>query len=158
MTIIGIDPGVARTGWGVISKHSGGVKMLGYGCLETDAALEASVRLLFIFREINRLIEEYKPDIASLEKLFFNSNVTTAMGVGEARGVIMLALARIGIAIEEFTPLQIKQAVAGYGKASKDQVQKMVKTLLRLAEIPRPDDAADALAAAITLSSTIKRL
>lgn len=130
--------------------------MLGYGCLETDAALEASVRLLFIFREINRLIEEYKPDIASLEKLFFNSNVTTAMGVGEARGVVMLALARIGIAIEEFTPLQIKQAVAGYGKASKDQVQKMVKTLLRLTEIPRPDDAADALAAAITLASTMR--
>ncbi len=132
--------------------------MLGYGCVSTDSSLEAPVRLLFIFREINRLIDEYKPDIAGLEKLFFNTNVMTAMGVGEARGVVMLALARVGVKIEEFTPLQIKQAVAGYGRAEKVQVQKMVKALLHLTKAPKPDDAADALAVALTLSATVKKI
>lgn len=155
MIILGIDPGVARTGWGVISKDSGKLTMLGYGCVSTGSSLEASVRLLFIFREINRLIDEYKPDIAGLEKLFFNTNVMTAMGVGEARGVVMLALARVGIKIEEFTPLQIKQAVAGYGRAEKIQVQKMVMALLHLTKVPKPDDAADALAVAICAAATI---
>ncbi|KKT66595.1 MAG: Crossover junction endodeoxyribonuclease RuvC [Candidatus Woesebacteria bacterium GW2011_GWA2_44_33] len=131
--------------------------MLGYGCVSTDSSLEASVRLLFIFREINRLIEEYKPDMAGLEKLFFNTNTMTAMGVGEARGVVMLALARVGIEIAEFTPLAIKQAVAGYGRAEKIQVQKMVMALLHLNKVPKPDDAADALAVALTLSATVKK-
>lgn len=156
MIILGIDPGIGRTGWGVITKTSDGVSLNGYGCIQTESDLTASTRLLFIFREMNRLIEEYKPDIAALEKLFFNTNVTTAIGVGQARGVVMLALARIGIPIEEYTPLQVKQAVAGYGKATKEQVQRMVKMLLRLTSIPKPDDAADALAAAMTLSASLK--
>ncbi len=155
MVILGIDPGVARTGWGVVSKDSGKLKMLGYGCVSTGSSLEAPVRLLFIFREINRIIEDYKPDIAGLEKLFFNTNVMTAMGVGEARGVVMLALARVGVKIEEFTPLQVKQAVAGYGRAEKIQVQKMVMALLHLTKVPKPDDAADALAVAICAAATI---
>jgi crossover junction endodeoxyribonuclease RuvC len=156
--ILGIDPGIARTGWGVLSRGSGGIlTLVGYGCLETDPGLEASVRLLFIFREINRLIDEYRPDLAGVEKLFFNTNALTAMEVGEAKGVAMLALARVGVKIEEFTPLQIKQAVAGYGRAEKTQVQKMVKTLLHLTKVPKPDDAADALAVAIT-ASTFRKL
>lgn len=156
MIILGIDPGVARTGWGVIDKQDGRVTMLGYGCLETDSGLAAATRLLLIFREINRLIDEYKPDIAGLEKLFFNTNVMTAMGVGEARGVVMAALARMGIPVEEFTPLQVKQAVAGYGRAEKKQMQRMVKTLLHLKKVPKPDDAADALAVAITVAVTMR--
>lgn len=156
MIIIGIDPGFARTGWGIIDKQDGRLKMLGYGCLETDPGLSAAVRLLFIFREINRLIDEYKPDIAGLEKLFFNTNVMTAMGVGEARGTVMTALARMGIKIEEFTPLQVKQAVTGYGRAEKKQMQKMVKALLHLNKVPKPDDAADALAVAITTAVTMR--
>lgn len=156
MIILGIDPGVARTGWGVITKTSGGVALNGYGCIQTESDLDESTRLLFIFREVNRLIEDYKPDIAALEKLFFNTNVTTAIGVGQARGVVMLALARIGIPIEEYTPLQVKQSITGYGKATKEQVQRMVKVLLRLENIPKPDDAADALAAAMALSASLK--
>lgn len=158
MIILGIDPGLGRTGWGVIKKEKGeDIKVMGYGCIETASNLEISTRLLYIFREINKLAEEYKPDVSAIEELFFNTNVTTAIAVGEARGVIILALARVGISIEEFTPLQVKQAVTGYGKATKEQMQKMVKTLLCLDKIPKPDDAADALAIAITLSATMKK-
>lgn len=156
MIILGIDPGVARTGWGIIDKQDGVLTLVDYGCLETDPSLEAAVRLLVIFREINRLIDEYKPDVAGLEKLFFNTNALTAMGVGEARGAVMAALARMGIPLEEFTPLQVKQAVAGYGRAEKKQMQRMVKTLLHLEKAPSPDDAADALAVAITAAVTMR--
>ena len=156
MIILGIDPGLGRTGWGVIDQSHGRLVSKGYGCIETESGLATPIRLLQIFREINRIAEEYKPDIAALEKLFFNTNVTTAMNVGEARGVIILALARINVSMEEFTPLQVKQAVTGYGKATKEQIQKMIKTLLKMDKIPKPDDAADALAVAITLGATMK--
>lgn len=157
MIILGIDPGLGRTGWGIVEKNkSQKLKTKGFGCIETQSGLDTPSRLLRIFREINIIVDEYKPDIAAIEKLFFNTNVTTAMSVGEARGVVVLALARMGVPIEEFTPLQVKQAITGYGQATKEQMQKMVKTLLQLDAIPKPDDAADALAVAITLSATPK--
>lgn len=157
MIILGIDPGLGRTGWGVIEKVEGQkLKAKGFGCIETKAGLDTPTRLLIIFHKINQIIKEFKPNLAVVEKLFFNTNVTTAMSVGEARGVVMLTLVSNGVSIEEFTPLQVKQAITGYGKATKEQMQKMVKVLLGLDKIPKPDDAADALAIAVTLSVTMK--
>lgn len=153
--ILGIDPGFARLGWAVI-KDSGKLTALNYGCIETSARDEHAGRLLEISQRLGEIIKKYKPDIAGTEKLFFSKNVKTAMQVGEARGAILLTLARAGIKPLEFTPGEVKQAAAGWGSADKGQIQRMVKTILGLAEIPRPDDAADALAIAICAASIKK--
>ena len=153
MIILGIDPGFARMGWGVISKTGAKFSLIDYGCLETSAEASLSDRLEMIFDGISKVIKKHKPDLAGIETLFFNTNAKTAVKVGEARGVVLLALKKSGVKVIDITPLQVKQAVAGYGRAEKAQVQKMVKALLNLKEIPRPDDAADALAVALAAGS-----
>ncbi|MDD4995172.1 MAG: crossover junction endodeoxyribonuclease RuvC [Patescibacteria group bacterium] len=153
--ILGIDPGFARLGWAVI-EDSGKLAAIDYGCIETSSRDEHAGRLLEISQRLDKIIKKYKPDIAGMEKLFFSKNVKTAIQVGEARGAILLTLASAGITPLEFTPAQIKQAAAGWGSADKIQIQRMVKTILNLTEIPRPDDAADALAIAICAATTKK--
>ncbi len=148
--ILGIDPGIADTGFGVIEKGKGGkLTCITYGSIKTKAKMKLPDRLEILDKELNKIIKKYKPDLISIEQLFFCKNVKTALIVGQARGVVLLNCRKNKTEIIEFTPLQIKQAVSTYGKASKMQVQKMVKLLLRLKDIPKPDDAADALAAAI---------
>ena len=141
-------------GWGVINKTGAKFSLIDYGCLETSAEASLSDRLEMIFDGISKVIKKHKPDLAGIETLFFNTNAKTAVKVGEARGVILLALKKSGIKSTDLTPLQVKQAVSGYGRAEKSQVQKMVKALLNLKQIPRPDDAADALAVALAAGST----
>lgn len=151
MLVLGIDPGIAITGYGLVRELSGGdVEMVAYGAVETPAHTPLQLRLQQVYKGVREVVETYRPESAAIEKLLFGKNVTTAMAVGQARGVTLLALADCGLSIEEYTPASIKQAVAGYGNASKGQVQDMVRMLLSLDEIPRPDDAADALAVAIT--------
>jgi len=147
--IIGFDPGLADTGFGVIAVNGAKLVCLAYGSLKTPAKTDLPARLTELYSQTEKLLDRYKPDLIGIEQLFFCSNVTTAFQVGQARGVVMLAIGQRQIACLEFTPLQIKQAVAGYGQADKQNVQKMVKLILGLDEIPRPDDAADGLAAAL---------
>ncbi|MCL1790731.1 MAG: crossover junction endodeoxyribonuclease RuvC [Peptococcaceae bacterium] len=149
MRILGIDPGTAILGFGLIEKSGDTLKALEYGCWRTGADLEAADRLLFLHKTLCEFIDLYKPEHMAVESLFFNSNVKTALSVGQARGVVLLAGAQKQCRIAEYTPLQVKQAVVGYGKADKKQVQFMVKALLGLPGVPQPDDAADALAIAI---------
>ena len=153
MVILGIDPGFARMGWGVISKTGAKFSLIDYGCLETPVKTSLSNRLEKIFDGLSKVLKKIKPDLAGIETLFFNTNAKTAVSVGEARGVILLALKKYGVKVIDVTPLQVKQSVAGYGRAEKVQVQKMVKILLSLSEIPKPDDAADALAIALATGS-----
>ncbi|MBP3348194.1 MAG: crossover junction endodeoxyribonuclease RuvC [Clostridia bacterium] len=150
MRVIGIDPGLALMGFGVVESDGYRFKVLDYGVLETPAHTKDGDRLLCLFKGLNELFEKYQPDAVSVEELFFNKNVKTAIAVGQARGVALLAVTNFGIPLFEYTPLQAKQAVVGYGRAEKQQIQHMVKTILNLKEIPKPDDAADALAIAIT--------
>lgn len=150
MRIIGVDPGTATTGFGVIDHDKGRLKFVDAGVILTDKNLEMPKRLQILHEELAQVIRETKAEIASVEQLFFAKNVTTAITVGQARGVILLTIAEANLPIVEYTPMQIKLAVTGYGGAKKDQIQQMVKTLLGLNAIPKPDDAADALAAAIT--------
>jgi crossover junction endodeoxyribonuclease RuvC len=147
--VLGIDPGMAIMGYGVVEQQNNSLKVLDYGVVTTPSDMETPQRLLSIFDSVERLIEQYSPDVMAYEELFFNKNVKTALIIGHARGVAVLAGARRGIDLFEYTPLQVKQAVVGYGRADKQQVQSMVKLLLNLREIPKPDDAADALAVAI---------
>jgi crossover junction endodeoxyribonuclease RuvC len=147
--ILGIDPGLADTGFGIIESKNGTLKSLGHGSIQTSKKLKLTQRLELIEIELNEIIKKFQPDIAAIEKLFFGRNVTTAITVGQARGVVLLGLAKQKIPTIEFTPLQVKQAVTGYGGADKRQVQEMVKLILKLDQIPKPDDAADALAVAI---------
>jgi len=149
MIILGIDPGFARLGFGVIEETNGKAQAITYGCFETSSKMAHPERLLKIYKEMQRLIKKYKPKRIAFEHLFFSKNVKTAMAVGEARGVIMLACAEAKIPSIEIMPNQIKQAITGYGAADKQQIQKMVKLILGLKEIPKPDDAADALGIAI---------
>ena len=149
MKILGIDPGTAILGYGLVEENHKGLLPLTYGCLRTEKGQPASSRLLKLFLGLEELLGRLKPDGVAVEKLFFASNAKTALSVGEARGVILLCAARAELKIAEYTPLEVKQAVTGYGRAEKKQVQQMVKTLLKLKEIPKPDDAADALALAI---------
>lgn len=150
MRILGIDPGTATTGYGVVEEDSqGGLVAVAYGTITTPAKMDVEKRLLIIYNQLNELILLYKPQAAAVEKLFFYKNVTTAMTVGQSRGVVVLSFAQAGLPIGEYTPLEVKQAVTGYGKAEKKQIQQMVKVLLNLDRIPKPDDAADALAIAI---------
>ena len=152
---IGIDPGTATTGYGLVRlEPDGGLVAVSYGIISTPKDASAPARLVMLYDELCALIEKYQPELAAVEKLFFQRNITTAIAVGQARGVIMLALKQAGIEAFEYTPNEIKQAVAGYGSAEKRQVQEMVRALLQLDSIPRPDDAADALAIAITHLNT----
>lgn len=149
MRILGIDPGYAILGYGIIDKKGNHFKVIDYGAVTTDAKMAMPDRLKVLYNSLMELIVRYEPEVASIEELFFNTNAKTAILVGQARGVAVLACAKSGLEIEEYTPLQIKQALVGYGRAEKKQVQLMVKTILNLKEIPKPDDTADALAAAV---------
>jgi len=149
MVILGIDPGTAIMGYGLIEQKGSSLRALAYSCWRTPAHTPLAERLLMLYEEIDAFLSTHTPDQMAVEELFFSNNAKTALAVGQARGVVLLAGARRGIPIYEYTPLQVKQAVAGYGKADKNQVQQMVKSLLGLNEIPRPDDAADALGLAI---------
>lgn len=149
MIILGIDPGIADTGFGVIEDTGGQLKVLTYGSIKTKAGLPLGERLVELFNQLSKTIKDYQPQTVAIEQLFFCNNAKTALIVGQARGVAMLACQQAKLTIFEFTPLQVKQAVTAYGGASKLQVQKMVQMILGLKEIPKPDDAADALAIAI---------
>ena len=149
--VLGIDPGTATLGYGLVRENrDSSLESVAYGVITTSSKMPAHERLVKIYNEINELLLLHRPDRCAVEKLFFQKNVTNAIAVGQARGVVLLSIAQAGLDVGEYTPNEIKQAVAGYGSAQKRQVQEMVRTLLVLSDIPRPDDAADALAVAIT--------
>ncbi len=154
MKILGIDPGVAIVGYGVIENKQRKLQLVDYGCITTKVGVLHAERLAKIGDELSKIIEKHKPDILSVEELFFCKNVKTALKVGEARGVILATGMQYKLPIREFTPLQVKQAVTSYGRADKKQVQEMVKVILGLKEIIKQDDAADAVAVAITCAQT----
>jgi crossover junction endodeoxyribonuclease RuvC len=164
--VLGIDPGLARMGYGVIVQQGNQLKALDYDTLTTEAQTPVEIRLAVLFKKIQAVLRRAKPDQVAMEELFFSRNVKTAIAVGQARGVALLACGLEGIPVFEYKPVEVKQAVAGFGGADKQQIQKMVKLLLGLTEVPRPDDTADALAVAIThtqcsgtrLSEAVKRL
>ena len=154
---LGIDPGTATTGYGLVRlMPDGELVAVSFGIISTPKEATPSARLEMLFDDLNKLLKKHKPETAAVEKLFFSKNVTTALAVGQARGVIMLCLQKAGIEPFEYTPNEVKQAVAGYGSAEKRQVQEMVRALLQLDSIPKPDDAADALAIAITHLNTTR--
>lgn len=146
MRIIGIDPGYAIVGYGVVDYNGSAFKTVGYGAITTNSGTPFPKRLADIYGDMITLIEKYKPECMSIERLYFNTNTTTAIDVAQARGVIVLAAQQSGVGIFEYTPLQVKQAITGYGRAEKHQVMEMVKNLLSLPSVPKPDDTADALA------------
>ncbi|HSM56755.1 MAG TPA: crossover junction endodeoxyribonuclease RuvC [Candidatus Sulfomarinibacteraceae bacterium] len=150
MRIIGLDPGTATTGYGIIDFIDGQPQVVTWGAIRTSADSETPQRLQKIYQELSQLLVEYEPDAAGIEEVFFGRNITTAISVGQARGVLILALANAGVPVGEYSPPKVKDAVTGYGKADKHQVQLMVRNLLNLEETPRPDDAADGLAVALT--------
>ena len=154
--ILGIDPGIADTGYGLIKNESGKLSCLAYGSIRTSAKLALPDRLEIINLELNKLIKKFRPDLVAIEELFFGSNVKTALVVGQARGVAVLTAKLNKINSVEFTPYQVKQAVAAYGHAEKGQVQRMVKLILNLKDLPKPDDAADALAIAICAANSLR--
>ncbi len=149
MVILGIDPGIATVGFGVIRTEKNEHKMIQYGVISTPAGRRLSARLLQIATDLEQLIEMFRPDAIAVEELFFNTNVKTGISVAHGRGVILMVAEKCGVPLYEYTPLQVKQGVVGYGRAEKMQVMKMTQRLLRLEKIPRPDDAADALAVAL---------
>jgi crossover junction endodeoxyribonuclease RuvC len=150
MFALGLDPGTATTGYGLVRlERDGSLLVVKYGVISTPKNTPAPERLVTLYDQLQALLHEHNPETVAVEKLFFQRNVSTALAVGQARGVMLLALARAGLEVFEYTPNEIKQAVAGYGSADKRQVQEMVRVLLALDDIPRPDDAADALAVAI---------
>jgi crossover junction endodeoxyribonuclease RuvC len=154
MKLLGIDPGTATTGFGVVEKEKGKLCAIDYGVISTHKDLPMPERLDVLYKDIQEVIQHHKPDILAVEQLFFARNVTTAISVGQARGVVLLAAQQAKLAIHEYTPLQVKQSVTGYGQATKKQVQEMVTKILKLKQIPKPDDAADALAIAICCSAS----
>ncbi len=158
MRTIGIDPGTARMGWGIVDEQGGRLRLVDVGVLTTPASTPQSERLLQLHRELSDLIARYRPGEAAIEELFFGKNVNTAITVGQARGVALLALAQASLAVQEYKPTAVKQAVCGYGGADKKQMQEMVRITLGLERIPRPDDAADALAIAICHAYTAPML
>jgi len=158
MIILGIDPGIATTGYGIVEKKGDALKKIAYGCIITNKKEPLEKRLDIIFDDLMDVIKEYKPDEVAVEEIFFAANSKTAITVGHARGVVLLACSKSKKPIYGYTPLQIKQAVCGYGHGDKKQIQEMVKTLLCLKDIPKPDDAADGLAAAICHANTSKVL
>ena len=149
MRILGIDPGIAIVGFGLIESNRGSVRMLQYGAVTTEAGLPLATRLVQIENDMTALIAQLKPDEIAVKELFFSKNITTGIAVAHGRGVILCTAERLGVPIFEYTPMQVKQAVAGYGLADKKQVMDMTKRLLKLKAVPKPDDAADALAIAI---------
>ena len=149
MRILGIDPGIAIVGFGLIESNRGSVRMLQYGAVTTEAGLPLATRLVQIENDMTALVAQLKPDEIAVEELFFSKNITTGIAVAHGRGVILCTAERLGVPIFEYTPMQVKQAVAGYGLADKKQVMDMTKRLLKLKAVPKPDDAADALAIAI---------
>lgn len=155
MKILGIDPGTATTGFGLITRQGPSLTALDYGVITTQKDHLMHNRLEVLFDDLMGIIKLHKPDVVVIEKLFFTSNITTAMTVSQARGIVLLAASKNNTETAEYTPLQVKMAVTGYGKAKKNQVQEMVKKILKLQDIPRPDDAADALAIAICHSAKI---
>ena len=156
MIILGVDPGTAITGYGVLQSDGDALQMIAYGAITTPADWKMPQRLQHIYAELTALIAQHQPTDAAVEKLFFSKNVRTALSVGQARGVVLLAAAQAGLTIHEYTPLEVKQAVVGYGRAEKEQVQQMVRMLLQLDHAPQPDDAADALAIAICHAHSAK--
>ena len=150
MRILGLDPGTATTGYGIVDVEEGEFTAVTYGVIKTPANMPMPQRLQLIQQELQQLLDDYQPDAVGIEEVFFGRNVTTAITVGQARGVLLLTVANAGLPIGEYSPPKIKDAVTGYGKADKAQVQLMVRNLLDLEETPRPDDAADGLAVAIT--------
>jgi crossover junction endodeoxyribonuclease RuvC len=149
MRILGIDPGLATVGWAVLESGRGALAPVAYGAITTPAHTDIEARLLMIRNDLNTIIEKYHPEEMAIEELFFNTNITTGIAVAEARGVILCTAHEAGIRISEYTPLQVKQAVVGYGKAEKRQVIAMVTSILKLQKPPKPDDTADAVAIAI---------
>ncbi|MBI3985256.1 MAG: crossover junction endodeoxyribonuclease RuvC [Candidatus Levybacteria bacterium] len=150
MRILGIDPGIGRCGWAVIEIEGQKLTVKDYGCIETEAKIGKEKRLEIVHKEILRLIKKYSPEVMAIEELFFGNNAKTAFMVGEARGVILLCASQSNLPVSIYNPMEIKVALTGYGKALKPQVGQMVKVLLKLKEVPKPDDTADALAVAIT--------
>jgi crossover junction endodeoxyribonuclease RuvC len=149
MRILGIDPGYAIVGWGVVDHRQNKFRTVDYGAITTNAGVEFTRRLEEIYNDMTTLFARYQPDVMAIEKLFFNTNTTTAIMVAEARGCILLAARQAGVKVYEYTPLQVKQSVTGYGRAEKKQIQEMTRLLLGLQKIPKPDDTADALALAV---------
>lgn len=156
MIIMGIDPGFAITGYGIIEYLGNKFKVIDYGAIKTNANTEFPIRLLYLGQELDILLTKFKPDAVSIEELFFNKNIKTALSVAQGRGVAVLESARKGVDIFEYTPLQVKQSLCGYGRAEKNQIQQMVKIFLNLKEVPKPDDVADALAVAICHAHSYK--
>lgn len=157
MLILGIDPGIGRTGWGMIETQKTKYKVRDFGCIETSSKQSLSERLLEIYQNLEQIMSLEKPDALAIEELFFNTNAKTALIVGQARGVVLLSAARQNIPVAIYTPLQVKIALTGYGRAEKSQIGQMVKLLLKLSTVPKPDDTADALAIALTHTFTIKK-
>ncbi|MDP3764733.1 MAG: crossover junction endodeoxyribonuclease RuvC [bacterium] len=154
MIILGVDPGTNKAGYGLIKKDGDNISLLDYGCIEIKAKSDHNNGLLIVHKAFGKIIKKWKPEVLAIEKLFFFKNAKTITKVSEARGVIILAGLKLGLAIREFTPLEVKQAVSAYGRADKKAVQKMVRLILSLKEDPQPDDAADALAVAICSANT----
>jgi len=158
MIILGLDPGTALVGWGIldtgVQNRVDGAHCLGYGVISTDKSMTDSQRLLAVANGLEALLDEYKPGLVSVERLFFSKNQKTVMTVSQARGVLLYVVERMGIPMVEFTPQEVKMALTGYGRAEKPQVQKMVQLLLKLPQIPKPDDAADAVAIALIAAQT----
>ena len=154
MIILGIDPGTATTGYGVVEKKGQKFKMIDYGCILTPAKTPLPERLEDISNQLQKVIKKYSPDQVAVEELFFAANAKTAIAVGHARGVILLEAKKAGLSVFEYTPLEVKMALTGYGRADKNQIQHLVKALLSLKEIPKPDDAADGLAIAMCHGQT----
>lgn len=156
MRILGIDPGIAIVGYGVVDKEGNRYKTVAYDAVTTRAHTPLEERLLLVYKGVDEIIKMYKPDAMSIEELFFNNNAKTAVAVGQARGVILLAAVQNGVPVYEYTPLQVKQALTGYGRASKAQIQQMMKSILGLESVPKPDDVADALAIAVCHGNSMR--
>jgi len=156
MVILGIDPGIAIVGYGLINYEAGKCSLIGYGTINTPAKTQLSYRLNSIYMDMQTILDRFKPDAIAIEELFFNTNAKTAINVAHARGVLVLAAKQKNIPIYEYTPLQVKQAVVGYGRAEKKQVMEMTREQLKMAKVARPDDAADALALAICHANTLR--
>ncbi len=150
MRVLGIDPGIGRLGWGIVDVEKGKLKAEDYGCIETKPNSDVSQRLLQISRELSKIFKKYQPDAMAVEELFFGANSKTALVVGQARGVIFLISAENKIPVSVYTPLQVKMALTGYGRADKNQISQMVKIVLKLDKIPKLDDTSDALAVAVS--------
>jgi crossover junction endodeoxyribonuclease RuvC len=153
--VLGIDPGTARLGYGIVERQGSQLTMLEYGCVETTNDRPLEQRLLLIYEALTDLIETHRPEAMGVERLFFNKNVQTAMAVGQARGVVLLVGAQHGLPVFEYGPHEVKLAVTGYGRAPKDKVQRMVQLVLSMSQMPKPDDAADALAVAVCTAHAI---